>query len=137
MTLEAVAHMYERNDLTAQQVLLAIVEGLSRVKLSMKANISFVTTERVTHFGRRQRHQGRQHSQTSTKTHSSTSIQHEQCKNDEVGPSNSTQHNMYSSTQVGPSTSARNEPTTFNEYNPISVNEYNPITSRILISAQI
>ena len=31
---------------------------------------------------------------------------------------------MYNSTQAGPSTSARNEPTTFNEYNSISVNEY-------------
>ena len=51
----------QRNDLTAQKVLPAIVEGLSRVKLSMETNIYSVTTERVTHFRRRQRHQGRQH----------------------------------------------------------------------------
>ena len=37
----------KRNDLTAQQVLPTIVESLSRVKLSMEANISFVPTERV------------------------------------------------------------------------------------------
>ena len=41
----------ERNDLTAQQVLPAILESLSRVKLSMKKNISSIPTERVTHFG--------------------------------------------------------------------------------------
>ena len=40
----------QRNDLTAQQDLPAIVEGLSRVKLSMETNISSVLTERVTHF---------------------------------------------------------------------------------------
>ena len=89
----------------------------------METNISFIPTERVTHFGQRQRHQGRQ-LQTFTETRSSTSTQRGQCKNDEARPSTSTQHNMYSSTQAGPSTSTRNEPTTFNKYNPISVNEY-------------
>ena len=38
----------QRNDLTAQKVLPAIMEGLSRVKLSMETNIYSVTTERVT-----------------------------------------------------------------------------------------
>ena len=110
----------QRNDLTEQEVLPAIVKGLSRVKLSMEANISFVPTERVTHFGQRQRHQGRQ-LQTFTETRSSTSTQRGQCKNDEARPSTSTQHNMYSSTQAGPSISAGNE---FSEYNPINVNKY-------------
>ena len=110
----------QMNDLTAQQVLPAIVEGLSWVKLSMETNISFVPTERVTHFGQRQRHQGRQ-LQTFTETRSSTSTQRGQCKNDEARPSTSTQHNMYSSTQAGPSISAGNE---FSEYNPINVNKY-------------
>ena len=80
----------QRNDLTAQQVLPAIVEGLSGVKLLMEANISFVPAERVTHFGRQQRHQGRQ-PQTFTKTRSSTSTQRGQCGNDEAGPSTFTQ----------------------------------------------
>ena len=86
----------------------------------METNISFVPTERVTHFGQRQRHQGRQ-LQTFTETRSSTSTQRGQCKNDEARPSTSTQHNMYSSTQAGPSISAGNE---FSEYNPINVNKY-------------
>ena len=113
----------QRNDLNAQQVLPEAVEGFSQVKLSMEANISSVSTERVTNFRRQQRHQGRQHLQTSTKTRSSTSTQHGRHRN-EARPSTSTQHHMYSSTQVGPSTSACNEPTTFNEYNPININEY-------------
>ena len=49
----------QRNDLTAQQVLPPIIEGLTQLKLSMEANISSVPTERVTTFGRRQRRQGR------------------------------------------------------------------------------
>ena len=114
----------KRNDLTSLQVLQTIVEGLSRVKLLMETNSSSIPTKKVTHFGQRQRHQGRQHPQTSTETRSSTSTQHGQCRNDEAGPSTSTQYNMYGSTQAGPSTSARNEPTTFNEYNPISANKY-------------
>ena len=81
----------------------------------MEENISSVPTERVKHFERRQRHQGRQ---------PQTSTQRGQHRNDEVGPSTSTQPNMYSSTQVGPSTFAGNEPTTLSEYNPINVNEY-------------
>ena len=83
----------QMNDLTAQQVLPAIVEGLSQVKLSMETNISFIPTERVTHIGQRQRHQGRQ-LQTFTKTRSSTSTQRGQHINDEARPSTSTQHNM-------------------------------------------
>uniref|UniRef100_A0A7N2LRF3 Aminotransferase-like plant mobile domain-containing protein n=1 Tax=Quercus lobata TaxID=97700 RepID=A0A7N2LRF3_QUELO len=138
-TPEAAAHIYQqtevnkmlnlavanqqRNDLIAQQVLPPIVEGLTRLKLSMEANISSVPTERVTNFERRQRRQGRQ-PQTYTETHSSTSAQRGQCRNDDAGPSTSAQHNMYSSTQAGPSTFAGNEPTTFSEYNPINVNEY-------------
>ena len=105
----------QMNDLIAQQVLPPIVEGLIRLKLSMEENISFVPTERVRHFGRRQRHQGRQ---------PQTSTQRGQHRNDEAGPSISTQPNMYSSTQARPSTSVDNEPTTFNEYNPINVNKY-------------
>ena len=105
----------QRNDLTAQQVLPPIVEGLTRLKLSMEDNISSVPTQRVRHFGRQQRHQGRQ---------PQTSTQRGQHGNDEAGPSISTQPNMYSSTQVGPSTFASNEPTTLSEYNPINVNEY-------------
>ena len=89
----------QRTDLTAQQVLPAIVEGLTRLKLSMKENVSSVPTERVRHFERRQRHQGRQ-------------------------PQTSTQPNIYSSTQAGPSTFTGNEPTTLSEYNLINVNEY-------------
>ena len=58
--LNLVVANQQRNDLTAQQVLPPIVEGLTRLKLSMEANISSVPTERVTTFGRRQRHQGRQ-----------------------------------------------------------------------------
>ena len=42
----------QRNDLTAQQVLPPIVEGLTRLKLSMEENISSVPTQRVRHFGR-------------------------------------------------------------------------------------
>ncbi|KAK9998804.1 hypothetical protein SO802_018407 [Lithocarpus litseifolius] len=97
----------QRTHLTAQQVLPAIVEGLNRVKLSMEAHISSIPTERVTHFGRRQRHQGRQHLQTSTETRSSTPTQCRQFRNDEAGPSTFTQHNT---TQAEPSTSAPNEP---------------------------
>ena len=58
----------QKNDLTTQQVLPAIVEGRSWVKLSMETNISSVPNERVTHFGQWQRHQGRQHPQTSNET---------------------------------------------------------------------
>ena len=36
----------QRNDLTTQQVLPPIVEGLTRLKLSMEANISSVPTEK-------------------------------------------------------------------------------------------
>ncbi|KAK7818119.1 hypothetical protein CFP56_041806 [Quercus suber] len=66
MTPEAAAHVYQqteinnmlnlvvanqqRNDLTAEQVLTPIVEGLTRVKLSIEQNISSVPTQRVTHF---------------------------------------------------------------------------------------
>ena len=105
----------QRNDFTAQQVLPPIVEGLTLLKLSMEEYISSVPTQRVRHFGRRQRHQGRQ---------PQTSTQRGQYGNDEAGPSISTQPNMYSSTQAGPSTFASNEPTTLSEYNPINVNEY-------------
>ncbi|XP_023913413.1 serine/threonine-protein phosphatase 7 long form homolog [Quercus suber] len=68
-TPEAAAHAYQqteinnmlnlavanqqRNDLTAEQVLTPVVEGLTRVKLSMEQNISSIPTQRVTHFGRR------------------------------------------------------------------------------------
>ena len=45
--LNLVVANQQRNDLTEQEVLPAIVEGLSRVKLSMEGNISFVPTERV------------------------------------------------------------------------------------------
>ena len=113
----------QRNDLTAQQNLPPIVEGLTRLKLSMEANISSVPTKRVTTFGRQQRRQGRQ-PHTYIETRSSTSAQRGQRRNDDVRPSTSAQHNMYSSTQAGPSTFAGNEPTTFSEYNPINVNEY-------------
>ena len=82
----------QKNDLTAQQVLPPIVESLIQLKLSMEANISFVPTERVTTFGRRQRHQGRQ---------PQTSTQRGQHGNDEAKPSTSTQHTIYSSTQAG------------------------------------
>ena len=78
----------------------------------------------MTQFERQQRHQGRQHPQTSTETRSSTSTQCGQCRNDEAGSFTFTQHNMYNSIQAGPSTSACNEPTTINEYNLINVNEY-------------
>ena len=71
----------QRNDLTTQQVLPPIVEGLTWLKLSMEENISFVPIERVRHFGRRQRHQGRQ---------PQTSTQRGQHRNDEAGPSTST-----------------------------------------------
>ena len=81
----------------------------------MEENISSVPTERMRHFGRRQRHQGRQ---------PQTSTQRGQHGNDEARPSTSTQPNMYSSTQAGPSTFADNEPTTLSEYNSINVNEY-------------
>ena len=74
----------QRNDLNAQQFLPAAVEGLSQVKLSMEANISSIPTERVTNFGRQQRHQGRQHLQTSTETRSSNSTQRGQRRNDEA-----------------------------------------------------
>ena len=105
----------QRNDFTAQQVLPPIVEGLTLLKLSMEENISSVPTQRVRHFGRWQRHQGKQ---------PQTSTQCGQHGNDEAGPSTSTQPNMYSSTQIGPTTFAGNEPTTLSEYNPINVNEY-------------
>ena len=36
----------QRNDLTAQQVLPPIIEGLTQLKLSMEANISSVPTEK-------------------------------------------------------------------------------------------
>ena len=84
----------QRNDLTAQEVLTPIVEGLTRVKLSMENSISSVPTQRVTHFGRQQRHQ-RRRPQTQTETGPSTSTQ---CANDEAGASTFTQHNMYNST---------------------------------------
>ena len=57
--LNLVVANQQMNDLTAQQVLPPIIEGLTRLKLSMEANISFVPTERVTTFGQRQRRQGR------------------------------------------------------------------------------
>ena len=50
----------QRNDLTTQQVLSPIVKGLTRLKLSVEETISSVPTQRVRHFGRQQRHQGRQ-----------------------------------------------------------------------------
>ena len=82
----------QKNDLTAQQILPPIVKGLTRLKLSMEENISSIPTQRVRHFERRQRHQGRQ---------PQTSTQRGQHGNDEAKPSTSTQHTMYSSTQAG------------------------------------
>uniref|UniRef100_A0A7N2N172 Uncharacterized protein n=1 Tax=Quercus lobata TaxID=97700 RepID=A0A7N2N172_QUELO len=74
----------QKNDLTAQQVLPPIVEGFTRLKLSMKVNISSVPIERVITFEQRQRHQGRQ-PQTYTETRSSISAQRGQCRNNDAG----------------------------------------------------
>ena len=49
--LNLVVANQQMNDLTAQQVLPPIVEGLTRLKLSMEENISSVPTQRVKHFG--------------------------------------------------------------------------------------